>query len=184
MSNFDTFDEYRQSSVPYQPNERYAPVQSFQGGNVPPRDTQAQRPRPYPKLQPSLQEQKPATPARMPKAQALALLRKVKRGIVVASFLGFGTFSALALGHTVGATTQQASTTSTVTHEVTSTAKITPKTTTTTTPKATSTTTSKAASTTTTPKATATTTTTQQGGGYGFGSSTSTSNPVSGSHTS
>ena len=175
MNNFDTFDEYRQSSVPYQSDGRYAPLQSFQDGNVPPRDTRAQRQRPYPKLQPSLQEQKPPTPTRMPKAQALTLLRRVKRGIVIASFLGFGTFSALALGHTVGATTQQASTTTTVTHKVVSTTTATPKAAATTTPKATST---------TTLKATSTTTTTQQGGGYGFGSSTSTSNPVSGSHTS
>lgn len=172
MNNFDTFDEYQQSSVPYQSDGRYVPLQSFQDGNVPPRDTRTQRQRPYPKLQPSLQEQKPSTPARMPKAQALALLRRVKRGIVIASFLSFGTFSALALGHTVGTTTQQASTTTTVTHKVVSTATATPKTTPTTTPKAVAT---------TTPKAT---TTTQQGGGYGFGSSTSTSNPVSGSHTS
>ena len=164
MNNFDTFDEYREAAVPYQSNQRYIPSQTFQGGGVPPREAQAQRPRPYPKLQPG---QKRAMPARMPKAKALVLLRKMKRGIVVASFLSFGTFSALAFGHAVGTTAQQASTTKTVTHTATSTATTTPKTTATTTPKATS-----------------TTTTTQQGGGYGFGSSTTTSTPVSGTHTS
>ena len=173
MNNFDTFDEYREASVSYQSNQRHMPLQSSQGGSVLQREPEAQRQRPYPKLQPG---QKQAMPARMPKAQALVLLRKLKRGIVIASLLGFGTFSALSLGHTMGVTAQQASTT-TVTHKTTTTVTTTPKKTitVTTTPKTTAT---------TTPKATSTKTTTQQGGGYGFGSSTTTSTPVSGTHTS
>ncbi len=103
------------------------------------------------------------TQARMPKAQALALLRQIKRGIVIASFLGFGTFSALVMSHTVGATAQQ---TTTVTHKTTA---VTP---TVTTPVATATT-----------PAAPTATATPQGGGYGFGSNPS-STPVSGTHTS
>jgi hypothetical protein len=121
----------------------------------------------------SIQHQRPSpqqqrTPAaRMPKAQALALLRKMKRGIVIASFLSFGTFSALAMGHTVGAAAQQTTTSTTTTHVLTPTTTATTKTTG------------------ATPTATATQgATTQQGGGYGFGSSTSTSQPVSGTHTS
>lgn len=100
--------------------------------------------------------------ARMPKAQALVLLRKMKRGIVIASFLGFGTFGALAMGHAGGATAQQATTSKTTTQTATPAVTATKKTTT----------------------ATPATTTTQQGGGYGFGSSNSTSTPVSGTHTS
>ena len=114
------------------------------------------------------QGQKQNTPARMPKAQALALLRQVKRGIVVASFLGFGTFSALVMSHTVGAPAQQTTkTTTTETQKATPTATATQKTTPTTTA-------------TTTP---ATPTATPQGG-YGFGSNPPASNPVSGTHTS
>jgi len=116
--------------------------------------------------------QKRPTPAKMPKAKAQALVRKLKRGIVIASFLCFGTFSALVMSHSVGTTTQSASAVATTTHVATPAATATKKTTATTTPKATATT--------TTPKAT---TTTNQGGGYGFGTSTSTSNPVSGTHT-
>jgi hypothetical protein len=124
---------------------------------------------PTQRQQPSPRQQRTSA-ARMPKAQALALLRKMKRGIVIASFLSFGTFSALAMGHTVSTTAQQTTTATTTTATVTPTAT---KKTTAATPTATAT------KKTVTPTATA-----QQGGGYGFGSSTSTSQPVSGTRTS
>lgn len=157
----NTFSEYRQSALPYQRSEH---------GSAPRmREQQAFPQRP---VAPTPVQKRPA-PAKMPKAKAQALVRKLKRGIVIASFLSFGTFSALVMSHTVGTTTQSASAVATTTHVATPAATSTK--TTTTTPKAT---------TTTTPKATATTTTTNKGGGYGFGTSTSTSNPVSGTHTS
>ncbi len=115
------------------------------------------------------------TPLRMPKALALALLRKVKRGIMITSILSFGTFSALAMNHTLGTTAQQTTAATTVIHKITTVTPTTKKTTTAA-PAATAT----KETTTVTPTAT----TTQQGGGYGFGSSNSTSKPVSGSHTS
>src|SRR5579864_5929857 len=46
--------------------------------------------------------QKPKAPAKMPKAQALAMANTFKRWLVVASFVGFGTFSTLAAFHQIG----------------------------------------------------------------------------------
>lgn len=51
--------------------------------------------------------QKPKPPERMPKAQALALARTFKHWLVVASLVGFGTFSGLAAYHQVGTATRQ-----------------------------------------------------------------------------
>ncbi len=181
--NDNTFSEYRPSALPYRHN-----------GNVPPqaprlREQQAfpqrQAPQPIREQQalpqrpvtPPTRVQQRSTPAKMPKAQALVLLQKMKRGIVIASFLSFGTFSALVMSHTVSTTTQQVAAAS-ITHVAT------PATTATHTTAATTTSTKKATATTTTPAKKTTPTTTQQGGGYGFGSSTPTSTPVSGTHTS
>ena len=165
MEDTNTFNEYRLITLPYQ-----------RSGNdfVRPTQTRSQQAFPQQQVPPVRTQQRPA-PAKMPKAQALALLRRLKRGIVVASFLSFGTFSALVVSHTVGTTTQQAST-ATSTQKTTSSATSTA--TKTTAPTSTPTKTS-------TQQATPTTTTnTQQGGSYGFGSSNSASNPVSGTHTS
>jgi hypothetical protein len=41
------------------------------------------------------------------KAEALSLARRLKRGLIVASFVGFGTLSGLAISHTVGVTASQ-----------------------------------------------------------------------------
>ncbi|GAC1401114.1 MAG: hypothetical protein NVS4B12_05270 [Ktedonobacteraceae bacterium] len=161
MNDANTFSEYRQSSLPYQPAQEQASFPSSRHGKGLPQEAQIQQQQ----RPPHTQQRKVS--ARMPKAQALVLLRKMKRGIVIASFLGFGTFSALAMGHTVGATAQLATTTKTTTQTARPAATATKKTTT------------------TTATATPATTTTQQGGGgYGFGSSNSTSTPVSGTHTS
>ncbi len=69
---------------------------------------------------PVLQNQKPKPPARMPKAQALALVSKFKQWLVVASLVGFGTFSGLAAFHQVNATAA-ASQTSSVSSQTSST---------------------------------------------------------------
>src|SRR5947209_13086327 len=69
---------------------------------------------------PVLENQKPKSPARMPKAQALALVSKFKQWLVVASLVGFGTFSGLAAFHQVNATAA-ASQTSSVSSQTSST---------------------------------------------------------------
>ena len=49
--------------------------------------------------------QKPRAAEKMPKARALALVRTLKRWLVVTSIVSFGTFSGLVAFHQVGATT-------------------------------------------------------------------------------
>ena len=53
--------------------------------------------------------QKPKVAERMPKAKALALVSKFKKGLVVASLVSFGTVSGLAAFHQIGTTTSQTS---------------------------------------------------------------------------
>lgn len=48
---------------------------------------------------------KPKSPERMPKARALALARTLKKWLVIASFVSFGTLSGLVAFHQVGTTT-------------------------------------------------------------------------------
>ncbi len=189
----NTFNEYRRLTLPYQRSgnapepqhpapQRMREQQAFPQRRVQQQTRERREQQAFPQrpVAPTLVQERPVTPTRgqnrpvaptkMPKAKAQALVRSMKRGIVIASFLSFCTFSALVMSHTVGTTATQASTVATTTHVATPVATATKKTTTT--PTAT-----------TTPKATATTTTTQ-GGGYGFGSSNSTSQPVSGTQTS
>src|SRR5437588_6817035 len=56
--------------------------------------------------------QKPRPPEKMPKARALALARTLKRWLVVASLVSFGTFSGLVAFHQVGSTTTASQSTS------------------------------------------------------------------------
>ena len=167
MNDKNTFGEYQRPSTPYPRVQGQAPFPTNQYPYAPTQEILAQR-------QQSTRTQPRKAPARMPKSVALAMLRKMKHGIVGASILSFGTFSALAMSHTFGTTTQQATAATTAIHKTATVTTTTKKTTT-----ATST-----ATATKTATATPTTTTTQQGGGYGFGSSSSTSQPVSGTHTS
>ena len=51
--------------------------------------------------------QKPRAPEKMPKARAMALANRLKRGLAIASFVGFGTFGGLVALHQVGTTTSQ-----------------------------------------------------------------------------
>ena len=62
---------------------------------------------------PVLEKQKPNAPVRMPKARALELVHKFKQWLVVASLVGFGTFSGLAAFHQVNATATVKQTSST-----------------------------------------------------------------------
>ena len=167
MNDKNTFGEYQKPSMPYPRVQGQIPFPTSRHANAPAQAMQ------HPQ---SSRTQSRKTAPRMPKAAALALLRKMKHGIVVASILSFGTYSALAMSHTLGTTTQQATAATTVVHKT--------ATVTTTTKKAATTTPAATATKTVTATPTATATTTQQGGGYGFGSSSSSSQPVSGTHTS
>jgi hypothetical protein len=51
--------------------------------------------------------QKPRAPEKMPKARAMALANKFKRGFAIASIVGFGAFGGLVALHQVGTTTSQ-----------------------------------------------------------------------------
>ena len=62
------------------------------------------------RLQPAAgKEQKPKAPERMSKARALTLVHKFKKALVVASVVGFGSFSGLAAYHQAITTTSQTS---------------------------------------------------------------------------
>jgi hypothetical protein len=66
---------------------------------LPRQQNQAQRP----------VNQKPKAPEKMPKAQAMALANKFKRGLAITSILGFGVFGGLVALHQIGSTTTQSS---------------------------------------------------------------------------
>ena len=97
------YEPYGKASIPYIPTQKSL---SSQSGSLTP---------------PSLQQrnvvaQQKQHQARLSKAQALALVQKLKRWIVVASFLSFGTVSGLVMTHAVGTQAQaQQNTTSTTT---------------------------------------------------------------------
>jgi hypothetical protein len=55
----------------------------------------------------------PRPPARMPRERALALARTLKRWLIAASLVGFGTFSGLVALHQAGQSAQASSTTPT-----------------------------------------------------------------------
>src|SRR5258708_31566812 len=87
--------------------------QFYEGGSAPPKARQQQLPRPQnPRAPQSAAGQKPRAPEKMPKARALALADTFKRWLVVASIVGFGTFSGLAALHQVGTTASQSTKTS------------------------------------------------------------------------
>ncbi|HZS79329.1 MAG TPA: hypothetical protein VFA41_22135 [Ktedonobacteraceae bacterium] len=120
--------------------------------------TVAQRP-----AQPAHPAKPKSTQPRMPKAQALALVKKLKQWLVAASIISFGILSGLAAGHVVSSA-----------NNTTTTNKATPTSTQ-------SSSTSSSSSSTSTQNSSSTS---QQQGGSNFGSSSSSSQPVSGTHTS
>lgn len=173
MNHSDMPEGYGSPQIPFQPSPLQNP--SKLAAPVPPPRTK----------QPEKQQ------ARMPKAQALALVRRMKQGVMIGSLLCFGTVAGLIVNQTNLASaqqaTQQTTTSSTTSQAKTSTAtpKVSATSTSTPSPTATATTTNKN-TTTTSSSSTGTSSqasSTQQGGGYGFGS-TQAAQPVSGSQTS
>ncbi len=171
MGYSDMPEGYEPVNIPFQPSPRQ---------NLPRQASPVQSPLP---------EQAKAQPTRMPKARALALVRRMKQGAIVGSLLCFGTVAGLIVNQTsqVAQAAQQMTKSSSQVSAKTSTATTKSATTTSTpAPTATVTTASKNNSTTTTSSSTGTSSqasSTQQGGGYGFGS-TQASQPVSSSRTS
>jgi len=112
------------------------------------------------RVQPGSGNQKPRPPEKMPKARALALARTLKRWLVVASLVSFGTFSGLVALHQVGSTTiaSQSSSTSSGSSQTTS-----------------------SSSNSSTQNSSSSL---NQQGGNNFGSSSSSQSAVSGTHTS
>jgi hypothetical protein len=80
-----------------------------------------QNQRPQQRLQQRDGGQKPKVAERMPKARALALVSKFKKGLVVASLVSFGTVSGLAAFHNIGTTASSTSKTSSGSSQSTST---------------------------------------------------------------
>jgi len=76
-----------------------------------------QQARPQPKALPQngVGQQPKKAPAKMPKAHVLAMANKLKKGLVIASIMGFGMFGGLATLHQVSTTATANKTTSTAT---------------------------------------------------------------------
>src|SRR5438045_8901941 len=87
--------------------------QHYEGGLVTPQGIRQELPRPRNRgLQQRGVGQKPRAAEKMPKARALALVRTLKRWLVVTSIVSFGTFSGLVALHQVGTTASQTTQTS------------------------------------------------------------------------
>jgi hypothetical protein len=154
----DKIEGYEPAPLPFQPLQR--------------QDFQIQQPRPTPPVRPA-PAQKVQAQARMPKEQALEIVRRMKKGIIIGSLLCFGTTVGLIVNQTNNAAASQASTTTS--SQSSSSSK-------------TSTTAQNDDSTQANTSSQGTSLSggwqqEQQGGGYGFGS-TNAGQAVSGSHTS
>jgi len=102
MNYTDNDDTYAPYPPPYHSFPQYTQATADMRYSMPaprqqnrPPTSQAPRPR-----------QSPPVEKRMPKAEALSLVQKLKRWLVVASVVAFGAFGALALGHATGVTAQ------------------------------------------------------------------------------
>ena len=95
--------------------------QHYEGGLVTPQDSRQELPRPQNRGLPQRGVgQKPRAAEKMPKKQALALARILKRWLVVASIVSFGTFGGLVAFHQVGTTASQISSGSSKTNSTSS----------------------------------------------------------------
>src|SRR2546429_3089422 len=95
--------------------------QHYEGGLVTPQDSWQELPRPRNRGLPQRGVgQKPRAAEKMPKTRALALVRTLKRWLVVASIVGFGTFGGLVAFHQVGTTASQISSGSSKTNSTSS----------------------------------------------------------------
>ncbi|MGI9059632.1 MAG: hypothetical protein ACR2H5_13735 [Ktedonobacteraceae bacterium] len=99
----------RSARIP-QPNRLY------EGKNFSPQGGWQRQARPQPSALPQSdgRQQPKKAPTKMPKARVLAMANKLKKGLVIASIMGFGMFGGLATLHQVGttATTNKTSSTS------------------------------------------------------------------------
>jgi hypothetical protein len=92
--------------------------QFYEGRNFSPQGGWQRQPRPQPSALPQsgVGQQPKKAPVKMPKARVLAMANRLKKGLVIASIMGFGMFGGLATLHQVGttttATTNKASSTS------------------------------------------------------------------------
>ena len=95
--------------------------QHYEGELVTPQDSWQELPRPRNRGLPQRGVgQKPRAAEKMPKKRALALARTLKRWLVVASIVGFGTFGGLVAFHQVGTTASQVSSGSSKTNSTSS----------------------------------------------------------------
>jgi hypothetical protein len=152
----NTCEGYEPAQVPFHPIPQQT-VHNFQAPRT------ATPTRPAPKVPAKAQ-------AKMPKAQVLALVQRLKKGVIIGSIVCFGATIGLIVNQTNSVTASQTTAAATSsqsssqvsTQSTSSTQNISP---------------------TQTNQGTSQVDTTLQGGGYGFGS-TSTGQSVSGSHTS
>ena len=109
MSFYDENTLEGQSALPYQPYEQYGPyvdaVPSTEYNNTFYQRNLPQALPPPARTVPS--EKIPGRSPRMPKAEALALVRKWKRGLVAGSLVTFGVLSGLVVTNAVSANTNQ-----------------------------------------------------------------------------
>ncbi len=91
--------------VPWIPQQN----QLSEGRDVTARTSQQLSPLQNQRLQQRGGSQKPKPPERMPKARALALVRTLKKWLVITSFVSFATFSGLVAYHQVDTTANQTS---------------------------------------------------------------------------
>ena len=95
--------------------------QHYEGGLVTPQGIRQELPRPRNRGLPQRDVgQKPRAAEKMPKKRALALARTLKRWLVVASIVGFGTFGGLVAFHQVDTTASQISSGSSKTNSTSS----------------------------------------------------------------
>ncbi|GHO85543.1 hypothetical protein [Dictyobacter formicarum] len=108
MSFFDENTLEGQSALPYQPYEQYGPyvdaVPATEYNTLYQQNPPQALPPPA-RTAPS--EKMPGRSPRMPKAEALALIRKWKRGLVAGSLVAFGVLSGLVVTNAVSANTKQ-----------------------------------------------------------------------------
>lgn len=116
MSFFDENTLEGQSALPYRPYEQYGsydqygpyvdavPSTAYNDSSDQQHLQQTALP-PSARIAPS--EKIPGPPLRMPKAEALALARKWKRGLVAASLVAFGILSGLVVTNAVSANSNQ-----------------------------------------------------------------------------
>src|SRR5207302_3075246 len=109
--------------IDYDTRASWIPPQNqyYEGGLVTPQDSWQELPRPQNRGLPQRGVgQKPRAAEKMPKKQALALARILKRWLAVASIVSFGTFGGLVAFHQVGTTASQISSGSSKTNSTSS----------------------------------------------------------------